>query len=189
MCCAWQSSAWEVHRQGGVCGIQGTACLWEVLQGVGLAPLSLVGKWDVGHWDVTCWQSCEQNSLWLWVQVCLAVQTLLLGSSEPCVLPARSPEHVPSSLQSSRRGCQEGNATLISSSVSPLFPSARVMSFICLPALPLGLLGSAEAPGFPFRSTSAPCTFCFLCRSRSLSVCRGIPLPVPVPVSSLLPVP
>lgn len=34
-----------------MCGIQGSA-FWEVLQGVGLALLSLPGKWDIRLWDV-----------------------------------------------------------------------------------------------------------------------------------------
>lgn len=77
------------------------------------------------------------------------------------MLPARSSERIPSSLQSSCGGCQKGNTTFISSSVSSLLPSAQVLIFICLPALPLGPDGICRGPRFPFPQHKCSLYFLF----------------------------
>lgn len=77
------------------------------------------------------------------------------------MFPARNSEQTPSSLQSSCRGCQKGNTTFISSFVSSLFPSVRIMIFICLPALPLGPDGICRGPRFPLPQHKCSVYFLF----------------------------
>lgn len=196
---AWKSSAWTRRckgshsRQGRVCGIQGSACFWELLQGVGLAPLSLPGKWDIYRWDVAAGSPAGRAVAWAEFHLAQNPGALLLwpgqrgfrpfssGSQTPACFQPGAPSRFPALWKAIAEAVERKTQLLH----LPLRACSSLRcglwcSFVSQPCL-WGLMVSAEAPGFPFRSTSAPCTFCFLCNSWSLSVCWGIPLPGSVP--------
>lgn len=165
-------------RQGGVRGIQGSACFWEVLQGVGLAQISLWGKWDIHPCCESCGMS-QQGSTWLGIQLFCSCS----GGQDP----TRSSERIPSSLRG--RGAGRRETQLLYLPLSSLLPSEQVLMFICLPALPLGPDGICRGPRFPFPQHKCSVYFVFPAQFLESLRVPGHSSPLLSSISSLVPVP
>lgn len=142
-------------RQGGVRGIQGSACFWEVLRGVGLAQICLWGKWDIQP----CCESCamsEQGSPGWESRCCAAASPCCSGGQDPACFQPGAPSALPALCEAVRRETQ-----LLCLPLSSLLPSEQVLMFICLPALPLGPDGICRGPRFPFPQHKCSVYFVF----------------------------
>lgn len=159
--------------RGGVCGIQGNACFWEVLQGVGLALLSLSGTWGIHRGDVAAGSPAGRAVARTEFHLPPKPGVLLLLSWQRHFRPFSSGSQNPACFQPGAlsgfaalwkavvRAVKKGNTTFIPSFVSWPFPSERIMIFICLPALPLGPDGICRGPWFPFPQHKCSVYFVF----------------------------